>query len=97
MTAGAVERPRASSVAVFATLAVLTAAEILVATSQVEERLRTTALTGLLLAKAGILLAFSLRATWRRPAARLALLALLAAASFTVVLMLEAAYRAGVR
>jgi hypothetical protein len=49
------------------------------------------------MAKAGILLAFSLRASLRRPAHRLALLALPVAVGFAVVLMLEAAYRAGVR
>jgi cytochrome c oxidase subunit IV len=98
MTVAAADRPRrASTLAVFAVLAALTVAEILVAASGVYARLRTTALAGLLMAKAGILLAFSLRATWRRPATRLVLLSLLAATGFTIVLMLEAVYRAGIR
>jgi cytochrome c oxidase subunit IV len=98
MTVGATERPRRTpTLGVFAVLAVLTAAEIFVASSSVDDRLRSTALTGLLLAKAGILLAFSLRASLRRSASRLTLLAVLVAVAFTVVLMLEAVYRAGVR
>ena len=78
-------------------LAILTVAELLVASSAADGRLRTTVLAGLLMAKAGILLAFSLRASWRRSASRLALLALLMAAGFTIVLMLEGVYRSGVR
>jgi len=98
MTVGVTDRPRrGSALGVFALLALLTAAEILVATSGSDDRLRTTALAGLLMAKAGILLAWSLRASLRRPAHRLALLALPLAAGFTVVLMLEAVYRTGVR
>jgi cytochrome c oxidase subunit IV len=98
MTVGATERPRrAPTLGVFAVLAVLTVTEIFVASSSVDDRLRSTALTGLLLAKAGILLAFSLRASLRRSASRLTLLAVLVAVAFTVVLMLEAVYRAGVR
>jgi cytochrome c oxidase subunit IV len=102
MTAGVtdptIEPPRRASIlGVFGLLAALTLGEILTARSGLDARLRTTALVGLLLAKAGILLAFSLRASWRRSATRLALLAVAAAAGFTVVLMLEAVYRAGVR
>jgi cytochrome c oxidase subunit IV len=98
MTVAATERPRrSSSLGVFATLAILTAVEILAAISDLEDRLRTTALVGLLMAKAGLLVALSLRASLRRPAHRLALLALPLAAGFTVVLMLEAVYRAAVR
>ncbi|HXJ22164.1 MAG TPA: hypothetical protein VMT03_18220 [Polyangia bacterium] len=98
MTVGATERPsRAPSLGAFAVLAILTAAEIVVASSGVGDRPRVTALTGLLLAKAGILLVFSLRASWRRSAPRLALIALLLAVGFTIVLMLESVYRTGVR
>jgi len=98
MTVGATERPpRTSSLGAFAVLAILTGAEVLVASSGLGDRRRVTALTGLLLAKAGILLVFSLRASWRRSAPRLALIALLLAVGFTVVLMLEAVYRTGVR
>jgi hypothetical protein len=98
MTAGAMDRPRrASAAGIFALLAGLTAMEVVLATSGLDARLRTTALAGLLMAKAGILLAFSLRATLRRSAPRLVLLALVVAVGFTVVLMLEAVYRTGVR
>jgi hypothetical protein len=88
---------RAARVGLFVLLAALTAAEVALATSDWQARLRTTALGGLLLLKTGLLLRFSLRATLRRPGPRLVFVALLAAAGFAVVLMLEAAYRAGVR
>ncbi len=83
--------------ALFVALAALTPVEVALATSAGGARWRTTALCGLLLLKVGLLLAFSLRATLRRPGPRLVLVALLTAAGFTVVLMLEAAYRAGLR
>lgn len=88
---------RASRLGLFAVLAALTAAEVGVALWDGAARLRMTALCGLLLMKTGLLLAYSLRATPRRPGPRLVLLALVTAAGFTVVLMLEGAYRAGVR
>jgi cytochrome c oxidase subunit IV len=98
VTVGVTERSRRLSAASnFALLSALTAMEVVVATWTGADRLRTTALAGLLIAKAGVLLAVSLRATWRRPAPRLALLALPLAVGFTVVLMLEAAYQAGGR
>ncbi|MES1207415.1 MAG: hypothetical protein ABUS79_15880 [Pseudomonadota bacterium] len=101
MTAGATEpvapARRGPALATYAVLAALTAAEIAVARGGGDGRDRTTALAGLLLAKAGILLAFSLRATPRRPGPRLALLAVVVAVGFAVVLMLEAVYRAGLR
>ena len=99
MTAVSVDRVRAgraSRASLFVVLAVLTAIELGLAACGADSRLRLTSLCGLLLLKAGLLLAFSLRATPRRPAPRLALLALVVAVGFTVVLMLEAAYRAGV-
>ncbi len=101
MTAAAADgvgsgRP-AARLGAFLALAALTGAEIALAASGGDARLRTTALGGLLLLKSGLLLAFSLRATLRRPGPRLTLLALLAAVGFAVVLMLEAAYRAGLR
>jgi len=88
---------RASRVGLYLVLAALTAAEVALSLWDGAARLRTTALCGLLLMKAGLLLAYSLRATMRRPGPRLALLALVTAAGFTIVLMLEGAYRAGVR
>lgn len=81
----------------FVLLAALTGVEVGLAASGGDARLRMTALCGLLLLKTGLLLAFSLQATLRRPGPRLVLLALVTAAGFTVVLMLEAAYRAGLR
>lgn len=101
MTVGATEPlappRRGPAVTTYVVLALLTAAEIAVAGAAGPARDRTTALAGLLLAKAGILLAFSLRGTPRRPGPRLALLALVLAVGFAVVLMLEAVYRAGLR
>ncbi|HXU64034.1 MAG TPA: hypothetical protein VN962_20185 [Polyangia bacterium] len=88
---------RASRVVLFVALAALTAAEVALVLRDGDARLQTTALCGLLLMKAGLLLAYSLRATPRRPGPRLALVALVTAVGFAVVLMLEAAYRAGVR
>lgn len=90
---GDVSPRRRSALPAYAALALLTAVEIWVAGLDGEARLRTTALCGLLLAKAGILLTFSLRATPRRATTRLALLAVVAAVGFAVVLMLEAAHR----
>jgi hypothetical protein len=101
MTDGATESlapaRRGPALATYVVLAALTAAEIAVARTTGGARERTTALAGLLLAKAGILLAFSLRATPRRPGPRLALLALVLAVGSAVVLMLEAVYRTGLR
>ena len=100
MTAAAADRVRtgrASRATLFIVVAALTAGELGLAASGADGQLRLTALCGLLLLKASLLLAFGLRATPRRPAPRLTLLALVAACGFTVVLMLEAAYRAGVK
>jgi|GraSoiStandDraft_51_1057287.scaffolds.fasta_scaffold1679575_1 hypothetical protein len=101
MTADATESDaparRGPTLAIYVLLAGLTAAEVAIARTGGAARERTTALAGLLLAKAGILLAFSLRATPRRPGPRLALLALVVAVGAAVVLMLEAAYRARLR
>ena len=88
---------RGSRVGLFVVLAALTGAEVALALWQGARRVQTTALCGLVLMKAGLLLAYSLRATPRRPGPRLALLALVTAVGFTVVLMLEGAYRAGLR
>jgi hypothetical protein len=96
-TAPAQTARRGPALGAYAMLAALTAAEIAVAGTSYDLRDRATALCGLLLAKAGILLAFSLGATPRRPAPALALLGLVVAVGFAVVLMLEAVYRAGVR
>ncbi|HVV16208.1 MAG TPA: hypothetical protein VHH90_03320 [Polyangia bacterium] len=101
MTVGATEpiapARRGSALATYAVLAALTAVEVAVARTGGAARERTTALAGLLLAKAGILLAFSLRATPRRSGTRLALLAVVLAVGFAVVLMLEAVSRVSLR
>jgi heme/copper-type cytochrome/quinol oxidase subunit 4 len=81
---------------VFLALVALTAAELLVATAGGERAARITALAGLLMAKVALVLTFFMRARASRRAARLALVALVAAAGFAVVLMLEAASRARV-
>ena len=80
----------------FAVLAVLTVTELMVATSAVAPRARATALAGLLIAKAGVVLGACLRVTLRRASPRLALVALVTAAGFAVVLMLEAVFQARV-
>jgi hypothetical protein len=85
-------RPR-SAWAGFAVLAALTAAELAVATSSASARARATALGGLLIAKAGVVLGACLRVSWRRASPRLALAALAIATGFAVVLMLEAVFQ----
>lgn len=100
MTAGAapaVADGRAARWGLFMTVAALTAFELAVASSAIEAQARSTMLCGLLMAKAGLLMAFSLRASLRRPGPRLTLLAIVIAVGFAVVLMAEGAYRAGVR
>ena len=77
----------------FAALAALTVAELVVATSAAAARARATALGGLLIAKAGVVLGACLRVSWRRASPRLALVALVVASGFAVVLMLEAVFQ----
>jgi hypothetical protein len=82
----------------FAALAALTLTELKVAGLGVPGPGRATALAALLIGKVAIVLLYCLRADFRRRAApRLALLALLIAAVFAAVLMLEAAFQARVR
>ena len=88
----------AATVLTFAALAALTAAELKVAALDIAGPGRTTALAGLLLLKVGLVLLVCLRADFRRRSAtRLTLLALVLAAGFAAVLMLEAAFQARVR
>ena len=93
----------AATVLTFAALAALTAAELKVAALDVAGPGRAgpgrvTALGGLLLLKVGLVLLVCLRADFRRRSAtRLTLLALVLAAGFAAVLMLEAAFQARLR
>ncbi|HEX3902849.1 MAG TPA: hypothetical protein VH853_08350 [Polyangia bacterium] len=102
MTAAAQERAlggRVGAMALtFSALAALTAAELKVAALDVAGRARATALAGLLLFKVGLVLLACLRADFRRRSTtRLTLLALVLAAGFAAVLMLEAAFQARLR
>jgi hypothetical protein len=91
-------RPVTAAVAIFGALAAVTALEIAVAGLPVDGARRSTALTALLIGKVGLVMMFCLRADLRRrSASRLVALALLMAAGFAAVLMLEAAFQAGVR
>jgi heme/copper-type cytochrome/quinol oxidase subunit 4 len=87
-------RPRAPAIG-FLTLAILTIAELLVVGLDfgLDRAARVTALCGLLMAKAGLVLAVFLRVGGRRRDPRLALAALFLAAGFAVVLMIEMAFR----
>jgi cytochrome c oxidase subunit IV len=77
----------------FAGLVVLTIAEVLVAGLARDRAACVTTLCGLLMAKAGLVLAVFLRVRLRRRDPRLALGALILAAGIAVVLMLEMAFR----
>jgi hypothetical protein len=88
----------AATVLTFVALAALSAAELKVAALDVAGPGWATALGGLLLLKVGLVLLACLRAGFRRRSAtRLTLLALVLAAGFAAVLMLEAAFQARLR
>jgi hypothetical protein len=87
-----------AAAAIFLALGAVTALELRVADLPVDSARRATALVALLIGKAGLVMAFCLRAHLRhRSAPRLTALALVMAAAFAAVLMLEAAFQAGVR
>jgi cytochrome c oxidase subunit IV len=77
----------------FAALIAMTVAELTVVDLQIGRAARVTVLCGLLLAKAGLVSTVFLRVRLRRRDPRLALAAVLLAAGFAVVLMLETAFR----
>jgi heme/copper-type cytochrome/quinol oxidase subunit 4 len=84
--------------AIFLALGALTALELRVAQLPVDGARRATTLVALLIGKVGLVMHFCLRAHLRRRSApRLAAVALVLAATFAVVLMLEASFQAGVR
>lgn len=90
-------RPATSHViAVFALLALFTAGELWVIGLAAGRAARITALSGLLIAKVGLVLSFFMQARARRPAARLAVAAIALAAGAAVVLMLETVFRVNV-
>ena len=80
--------------ATFATLIVLTAAELFVVGLGMERASRITTLAGLLMAKVGLVLVFLMGARENRRSARLLLAAIAFGAGVAVVLLLETAYRA---
>jgi hypothetical protein len=80
----------------FAALCLLTVAELAVVGSGAGRSARMAALTALLLAKAGVVLTFFLRAPARPRAAALTLAAIVMAVGFAVVLILEAGFLARV-
>ena len=85
-------RLRATAIG-FAALVLLTIAELILIGLDLDRAVRVTALCGLLMAKAGLVLAVFLRVRPGRRDPRLALAALFLAAGFAVVLMLEMAFR----
>jgi len=102
MMPAAQERSRAgglgATAAIFVALGAVTALELRVAELPVDGARRVTALVALLIGKVGLVMAFCLRADLRRrPATRLAAVALVLAAFVAAVLMLEASFQAGVR
>jgi hypothetical protein len=87
-----------ATAAIFVALGAVTALELWVAGLPVDGARRSTALVALLIGKVGLVMAFCLRADLRRrPAPRLAAVALVMAAFFAAVLMLEASFQAGAR
>jgi len=83
-------------VAAFVALVALTSAELWVIGLPAGRAARITALAGLLMAKVGLVLSFFMRARASRRASWLALTAIVAAAGFAVVLMLEMVFRVNV-
>jgi hypothetical protein len=73
-------------------LAILTSAELAVLGLQASRQARITALAGLLMAKVGMVFVFFMRGRVTRATSWLAVAAVLAAAGFAVVLMLETAF-----
>jgi hypothetical protein len=87
-----------ATAAIFVALGAVTALELRVAELPVDGARRATALVALLIGKVALVMAFCLRADLRRRSApRLAAIALVMAAFFAAVLMLEASFQAGVR
>jgi hypothetical protein len=102
MTTDAKDRSRPGrlrqAAAIFVALGAITALELRVADLPVDSARRATVLVGLLMGKVGLVLAFCLRAHLRRRSApRLTAVALVMAATFAAVLMLEASYQAAIR
>ena len=102
MTTAKPERPRLvatrTTALAFVALAALTAAELRTAGPGLAGPTRATTLCGLLIFKVAVVLLLCLRADFRRRSVtRLVLVALVMAAAFAAVLMLEAAFQARVR
>jgi hypothetical protein len=86
-----------SLVAAVVILMLLTTAELLVPGQEDSRALRITALAGLLFLKVGIVSVFFLRVRANRRATGLLAVALIMAAGFAVILMIESWYRGGLR
>ncbi|HEY4392506.1 MAG TPA: hypothetical protein VGP64_00510 [Polyangia bacterium] len=102
MTAASQDRSPAgrlrATAAIFLALGSVTLLELWVARLPLDTARRATTLVALLIGKVGLVMHFCLRAHLRRRLApRLAAVALVVAAAFAVVLMLEASFQAGVR
>ena len=81
----------------FGALLMLTTAELLVPGLAASRSVRITALVGLAMAKMGIVFVAFLRVRANRRSAGLLAAAVVMAAGFAVVLMIESWYRSGVR
>lgn len=91
-------RPRVAAIAAaFCALLALTTAELMVPGLAADRQLRITLLAGLLMAKIGLVFVAFLRVRANRRSTGLLAVALVFAAGFAIVLMLESWYRAGVR
>ena len=87
----------AALVAGFGALVLLATAELLVPGLAAGRSLRITVLAGLLMAKIGIVFVAFLRVRANRRSTGLLAAALVLAAGFAVVLMIESWYRSGIR
>ena len=93
-----VDRIGAAAIAIaFGALVALSTAELLVSRLAASRQLRITLLAGVLMAKIGLVLVAFLRVRANRRSTGLLGVALVMAAGFAIVLMLESWFRAGLR
>jgi hypothetical protein len=91
-------RPGRTALVAFAALVLATSVELWLAVGASGARgTRIAALAGLLIAKAGIVLGWLMKARTHRRAAALTLAAMAVALGYGVILMLEAAFRARIQ
>ena len=89
-------KPIGATVAAFALLVALTSLELIVVGLEMDRAARITTLSGLLIAKIGLVIFFLMSARQNRRSARLTLTAIVFAAGVAVVLMLETVFRVNV-